>query len=74
MLTPLLLLSENFVMLLYIAKNCCSYHFTRTVFLNLFYAVALFKGPENLAAHFNENFNEIITMTLGKHKITWQRG
>ena len=36
-----------------------------TVFLNLFRSVAHFEGPEILAAHFNEDFIEIITMTLG---------
>ena len=35
------------------------------VFLNLFRSVAHVKGPQSLAAHFNEDFNEIITMTLG---------
>ena len=39
--------------------------FIRAVFLNLVRAVANFKDQQILAAHLNENFNEITTMTLG---------
>ena len=38
----------------------------RPVFLNLFRAVAHFKDQQLLAAHFNEEFNAIMSMSLGQ--------
>ena len=45
---------------------------SRTVVLNLFRAVAHFKGPQIFVAHFDKSFDVIITMSQDKHKISWQ--
>ena len=48
----------NYVVESYFAKS-------RSVFLNLFRAVAHFKGPQILAADYHKNFDVTIAMSLG---------